>query len=92
MKKHYHTSENTILCKQKNKQGILSDARFSYKIGNSNNCKNCEKILRIHASETNNICTSLAELGYSTECQWREETKCNCIDDCRFKRAVANVL
>lgn len=87
MAKHYHTSENTILCKQKHKNPIIALARFSYKIGEKDNCKNCDRILAEHAKESDNKCVSFEQLGYKTDCQWRSETKCNCIDDCNFKRA-----
>jgi hypothetical protein len=87
MAKHYHTSENTILCKQKHKNEIAALARFSYKVGEKDNCKNCDRILTENANESTNKCVSLKQLGYKTECQWRNETKCNCIDDCNFKRA-----
>jgi len=87
MAKHYHTSENTILCRQKHKNSIMATARFSYKVGENGNCKNCDRILIEHEKATNNKCVSLDELGYKTECQWRDKNKCNCIDDCNFKRA-----
>ena len=87
MATHYHTENNTILCKQKHKGLIKATARFSYKIGEKGNCKNCDNILIKHANKTENKCVSLEQLGYKTECHWRNETKCNCIDDCNFKRA-----
>ena len=86
-KKHYHTSENNILCEQKHKKsGIISLSRFSYNVGDKDNCKNCDRILTKNIKEIDNKCVSFDVLGYKTECQWRIETKCNCIDDCNFKR------
>lgn len=82
---HYHTSDNTILCKQKHKNGIKASARFSYKIGENGNCKNCDTLLIKHGKNTDNKCVSFEQLGYKTECQWRDKNKCNCIDDCNFK-------
>lgn len=89
MANHYHTEDNTILCEQKYKNEITASARFSYKIGEKDNCKNCDRILTEHAKESENKCVSFEKLGYKTDCQWRNETKCNCIDDCSFK---VNVL
>lgn len=85
MKKHYHTSDNTILCKQNFKNTIIALSRFSYKLGDHYNCKNCEKILNKHLNENNNKCNSFEKLGYDTVCHWRDGDKCNCIDDCNFK-------
>jgi hypothetical protein len=92
MVKHYHTSENTILCKQKYKNGIVTAARFSYKISEKDNYKKCDKILSKHKMENTNKCVSFKNLGYKPDCQWRNKTKCTCIDNCAFKRALANVL
>ena len=84
-KTHYHTSENTILCQQQHKNLILASARFSYKYGEKRNCKNCDKILKQHENTSDFKCESFDKLGYNTECQWRNGTKCNCIDGCAFK-------
>ena len=87
MAKHYYTDDNKILCKQKHKNPIIALSRFSYNIGEKDNCKNCDKILNEHIKESANKCVSIEKLGYKTECQWRDKSKCNCIDDCNFKRA-----
>jgi hypothetical protein len=93
MANHYYTENNTILCKQKHKNGITALARFSYKVGESCNCKNCDRILTEHGKQSENKCVSFEKLGYETKCQWRNKTKCNCIDDCSFKvGALVNVL
>lgn len=93
MAKHYYTENNTILCKQKHKNGITAQARFSYKVGENGNCKKCDKILIEHTKQSENKCVSFEKLDYKTECQWRNETKCNCIDNCSFKvGALGNVL
>jgi hypothetical protein len=87
MKKHYCTNTNIILCKQKHKNNILALSRFYYNIGETNNCKKCDRILTEYVNESLNKCVSFEELGYKTECQWRNNNKCNCIDDCNFKRS-----
>ena len=93
MVNHYYTENNTILCNQKHKDLIKATARFSYKIGEKDNCKNCDRMLIEHGKQSENKCVSFEKLGYKTECQWRNETKCNCIDDCSFKvGGLANVL
>lgn len=90
MAKHYHTSDNKTLCEQKCKNHILSESRFSYEIGRKENCKKCDKILMKNIKESNNECSSFKQLGYTSACQWRSnDDKCNCIDDCAFKKALA---
>jgi hypothetical protein len=84
-KTHYHTSENTILCQHGHKKTILAIGRFSYKYGEKGNCKNCDRVLSMHENTSNFKCESFNKLGYKTECQWRNKTKCNCIDGCAFK-------
>ncbi len=88
MKIHYETETNKILCNQKVMGCIQSKSRFSYKVGNPENCKNCDKILKAIAEKCNgnNICTSFKKLGYETRCNWRDDKYCRCIDGCRFKR------
>jgi len=88
MAKHYYTTDNAILCKQKHKNEISANARFSYQVGEKDNCKNCDRILIQYATKTDNKCISFEQLGYKTECQWRKNNKCTCIDDCAFKVCV----
>jgi len=90
MRVHYSTENNTILCGQKHEKSIKSSARFSFKLGEEGNCKNCEKILVKNQIETENKCISFQELGYKTDCQWRSGEKCNCIDNCNWKLSVNN--
>lgn len=85
MKIHYHTEKFTILCEQKFQSSIRALARHSFKIGEKDNCKKCEKLLIEHAKSSANECNSFEKLGYETNCQWRKQTKCNCSDDCAFK-------
>ena len=64
MANHYYTENNTILCKQKHKDLIKATARFSYKIGDKDNCKNCDRILIEHGKQSENKCVSFEKLGY----------------------------
>lgn len=88
MKKHYSTDENKILCNQRHKNRILATSKFSYKVEEKVNCKNCDKILIEKAKLINYKCISFQELGYNTICHWRNDSICNCIDGCSFKRQI----
>lgn len=90
MSRHYYTSENSILCKQKHKNNICAVSRFSYVFGAEGNCRNCEKILLRNVANNKNKCNSLVDLGYKTDCSWRHGSDCFCIDDCNFKQKINN--
>ena len=84
MKIHYHTENHQILCGQKHKKLISANARFSYRIGRKENCKNCDRKLLKHI--LNNVDTyKCSEKPYPADCQWNENGFCCCIDDCARK-------
>lgn len=88
MKTHYYTSNNQILCKQKHNNLISAVARFSYHIGDKKNCKKCEKLLNDYRKNCKSRCSSIEKLGYVTDCQWRDNNFCYCVDDCAFKEKL----